>query len=54
MTPPTLPPLPEVIARHELTARRSLGQHFLLDPGLLARIVRTAGMCSKSDLARVD
>ena len=43
MTPPTLPPLAEVIARHELTARRSLGQHFLLDPNLLARIVRTAG-----------
>jgi 16S rRNA (adenine1518-N6/adenine1519-N6)-dimethyltransferase len=43
MTPPTLPPLSEVIARHELTARRSLGQHFLLDPSLLARIVRTAG-----------
>ena len=43
MTPPTLPSLSEVIARHALTARRSLGQHFLLDPSLLARIVRTAG-----------
>lgn len=33
----------EVIARHGLTARRSLGQHFLLDGNLIARIVRQAG-----------
>ncbi|HTW26058.1 MAG TPA: 16S rRNA (adenine(1518)-N(6)/adenine(1519)-N(6))-dimethyltransferase RsmA [Acetobacteraceae bacterium] len=33
----------EVIARHELDARRSLGQHFLLDGNLTARIVRAAG-----------
>lgn len=38
-----LPPLREVIARHGLSARRSLGQHFLLDPALAARIVRAAG-----------
>lgn len=36
-------PLREVIARHGLSARRSLGQHFLLDPDLLARIARIAG-----------
>ena len=36
-------PLRDVIARHGLDARRSLGQHFLLDPHLLARIVSLAG-----------
>lgn len=38
-----LPPLREVIARHGLDARRSLGQHFLLDGNLTARIARLAG-----------
>ena len=32
-----------MLARHGLRARRSLGQHFLLDANLLARIVREAG-----------
>ncbi|WP_072573270.1 16S rRNA (adenine(1518)-N(6)/adenine(1519)-N(6))-dimethyltransferase RsmA [Granulibacter bethesdensis] len=41
--PPALPPLREVIARHGLEARKALGQHFLLDPHLMARIVREAG-----------
>jgi 16S rRNA (adenine1518-N6/adenine1519-N6)-dimethyltransferase len=38
-----LPPLREVIARHRLTARRGLGQNFLLDLNLTARIARVAG-----------
>ncbi len=38
-----LPPLKNVIARHGLDARKSLGQHFLLDPGLIGRIVQQAG-----------
>lgn len=38
-----LPPLREVIARHGLAARHSLGQHFLLDANLVGRIVREAG-----------
>ncbi len=33
----------EVIARHGLSARRGLGQHFLLDLNLTARIARAAG-----------
>lgn len=37
------PPLREVIARHGLDARRSLGQHFLLDANLTSRIARQAG-----------
>ena len=38
-----LPPLREVIARHNLSARRSLGQNFLLDLNLTRRIARAAG-----------
>lgn len=38
-----LPPLREVIARHGLATRKSLGQHFLLDMNLTRRIVRAAG-----------
>ncbi|MCC7166403.1 MAG: 16S rRNA (adenine(1518)-N(6)/adenine(1519)-N(6))-dimethyltransferase RsmA [Rhodospirillales bacterium] len=39
----TLPPLKEVIARHDLRARKSLGQNFLLDLNLTAKIARAAG-----------
>jgi 16S rRNA (adenine1518-N6/adenine1519-N6)-dimethyltransferase len=39
----TLPPLREVIRAHGLAARKSLGQNFLLDLNLTARIARTAG-----------
>jgi 16S rRNA (adenine1518-N6/adenine1519-N6)-dimethyltransferase len=38
-----LPPLREVIRRHGLAARRSLGQNFLLDFNLIGRIARAAG-----------
>lgn len=38
-----LPPLREVIARHEIGAKRSLGQNFLLDLNLTGRIARSAG-----------
>jgi 16S rRNA (adenine1518-N6/adenine1519-N6)-dimethyltransferase len=38
-----LPPLREVIKRHDLRARKSLGQNFLLDLNLTARIARAAG-----------
>jgi 16S rRNA (adenine1518-N6/adenine1519-N6)-dimethyltransferase len=38
-----LPPLREVISRHGLRAKRSLGQNFLLDLNLTARIARAAG-----------
>jgi len=37
-----LPALREVIRRHELRARKSLGQNFLLDLNLTARIARAA------------
>ena len=38
-----LPPLREVIHRHGLKARKSLGQNFLLDLNLTARIARAGG-----------
>src|SRR3954464_2775367 len=38
-----LPPLREVIRRHGLTAKKSLGQNFLLDLNLTGRIARAAG-----------
>jgi len=38
-----LPPLREVIRRHGLAARKSLGQNFLLDLNLTERIARAAG-----------
>ncbi len=38
-----LPPLREAIRRHGLTARKSLGQNFLLDLNLTGRIARAAG-----------
>ena len=38
-----LPPLREVIHRHGLSAKKSLGQNFLLDLNLTARIARAAG-----------
>jgi 16S rRNA (adenine1518-N6/adenine1519-N6)-dimethyltransferase len=43
-TEPQLPPLREVIARYGLGARKSLGQHFLLDANLTDRIVRSANL----------
>ena len=38
-----MPPLREVIARHGLTAKKSLGQNFILDLNVTRRIARTAG-----------
>ena len=43
MTNTGLPPLREVIAEHDLAARKGLGQHFLLDLNLTAKIARLTG-----------
>ena len=48
-----LPPLREVIAAHGLRARKSLGQNFLLDLNLTAKIARVAGDLSGSDVLEV-
>ena len=46
MTADGLPPLREVIAKYDLAARRALGQNFLLDLNLTAKIARAAGELS--------
>lgn len=42
MTEDGLPPLREVIARHDLSAKKGLGQNFLFDLNLTRRIARAA------------
>ncbi len=48
-----LPPLREVIAAHGLSARKSLGQNFLLDLNLTAKIARLAGDISGADILEI-
>ena len=48
-----LPPLREVIASHGLSARKSLGQNFLLDLNLTAKIARQAGDLSACDVLEI-
>ncbi|MEL6682674.1 MAG: 16S rRNA (adenine(1518)-N(6)/adenine(1519)-N(6))-dimethyltransferase RsmA [Pseudomonadota bacterium] len=49
----TLPPLRDVISVHGLAAKKSLGQNFLLDLNLTAKIARLAGDLSTSDILEV-
>ena len=48
-----LPPLRAVIASHGLSARKSLGQNFLLDLNLTAKIARQAGDLSQCDVLEI-
>ena len=48
-----LPPLGRVIAEHGLSARKSLGQNFLLDLNLTAKIARQAGDLSQADVLEI-
>lgn len=48
-----LPPLREVIRAHDLVAKKQLGQNFLLDLNLTARIARSAGDLSACDVLEV-
>lgn len=48
-----LPPLREVIAKHGLSAQKSLGQNFLLDLNLTGRIARAAGPLEGHDVVEV-
>ena len=50
---PALPPIRDVIKRYELSAKRSFGQHFLLDLNLTARIARAAGDLSTASVIEV-
>ena len=49
----SLPPLRDVIATHGLSARKSLGQNFLLDLNLTAKIARQAGDLSDADVLEI-
>lgn len=57
MTPPEaaadLPPIREVIRRHGLSASKALGQNFLLDGQLLARIARVPGPLDGAEVLEV-
>ncbi|NDR54963.1 16S rRNA (adenine(1518)-N(6)/adenine(1519)-N(6))-dimethyltransferase RsmA [Aliiruegeria sabulilitoris] len=48
-----LPPLREVITTHGLAAKKSLGQNFLLDLNLTARIARIPGDLSQASVLEV-
>lgn len=49
----SLPPLREVIATHGLSAKKALGQNFLLDLNLTAKIARAAGDLTHSDILEI-
>ncbi|MDK3073062.1 16S rRNA (adenine(1518)-N(6)/adenine(1519)-N(6))-dimethyltransferase RsmA [Sedimentitalea sp. JM2-8] len=49
----SLPPLSRVIAEHQLSARKSLGQNFLLDLNLTAKIARQAGDLTACDVLEI-
>ena len=49
----TLPPLRTVIDEHGLAPRKSLGQNFLLDLNLTAKIARQAGDLTKCDVLEI-
>lgn len=48
-----LPPLRDVIERHGLQAKKSLGQNFLLDLNLTGKIARAAGDLSQTTVIEV-
>ncbi len=48
-----LPPLREVIAKHQLSARKSLGQNFLLDLNLTSKIARASGDLTEAEVLEV-
>lgn len=48
-----LPPLRDVIAEHALSAKKSLGQNFLLDLNLTAKIARQAGDLRQADVLEI-
>src|SRR5436305_12006320 len=50
---PALPPLREVIARHGIAAKKSLGQNFILDLNLTRRIARGAGPLDNATIIEI-
>ena len=47
------PPLKDVISRHQLRAKKSLGQNFLLDLNLTSKIARYAGNLDQFDILEI-
>jgi 16S rRNA (adenine1518-N6/adenine1519-N6)-dimethyltransferase len=48
-----LPPLRDVIARHGIGAKKSLGQNFLLDLNITAKIARAAGNLADKNVIEI-
>ena len=48
-----LPPLKDVISRHQLRAKKSLGQNFVLDLNLTSKIARYAGNLDQFDILEI-
>jgi 16S rRNA (adenine1518-N6/adenine1519-N6)-dimethyltransferase len=48
-----LPSLKDTIAHHQLKTKKKLGQHFLTDPQLLAKIVRVSGVSSATHVIEI-
>jgi len=48
-----LPPLREVVSKHDLMAKKSLGQNFLFDLNLTGRIARSAGPLREATVIEV-
>src|SRR3954451_9555904 len=51
--PDALPPLREVVRKHGLLAKKSLGQNFLFDLNLTRRIARAAGPLENTTIYEV-
>jgi len=50
---PGLPPLRDIVRLFDLKAKKSLGQHFLLDENLTARIARQAGSLQEKNIIEI-
>jgi 16S rRNA (adenine1518-N6/adenine1519-N6)-dimethyltransferase len=52
-SPPALPTVAAIIRQHGLSANKSLGQHFLLNPSLLEKIVTVAGIPPQAQVVEI-
>lgn len=48
-----LPPLKDIITRHGLSAKKSLGQHFLLDEHITDKVARLGGDITKLNIIEI-
>ena len=51
--PSSLPPLRDIVAKYELSARKSLGQHFLFDGNITAKIAASAQPLDQGSIIEV-